>query len=243
MKRFNLHWLGRWGNCLFSYALARGYCERHGYELHTDPWVGEEIFDISHPRCTEELPRMEETMLGDGFGDVSYRSYSQSQACADFYTVEQCRRWFTLRPEIAAALETAVPRDDYVVAHLRRGDFKDYGYALCSELSYRNAADDFGLYDHDIHWVREDWPTLDDRFTGDLAFLPDFFRLMRAPVLFRANSSFSFWPAVIGHHERVFSPVIDGLVGGVEHDVKFVEGNWPRLSHHAFVTDLHVREK
>lgn len=241
MKRFHLHHLGRFGNQLFGYAFARGYCERHGLELHTDPWIGEQIFEISHPRCDEELPRIEETMVGDAFGDVSYRSYSQSQQCADFYTVEQCRRWFKFLPDIRSALSKVhIPDDDYLVAHVRHGDFKGYGYALCAEASYRKAADEFGYAEHEVRFVREESPLIDRWFGTDLEFLPDFFRLMRAPILFRANSSFSFWPALLGEHERVFSPVIDGLAGGQEHDVRFVEGNHPRLSHHAFVTELHV---
>lgn len=105
MATFNLHHLGRWGNNLFGYAFARGYCERHGLELHTDPWVGETIFEISHPRCDSNLLRMEETMIDDGLGDVSYRSYSQNQRCADFYTVAQCRRWFKFRPHILGVLQ------------------------------------------------------------------------------------------------------------------------------------------
>jgi hypothetical protein len=242
MSIFNLHHLGRWGNTLFGYAFARGYCERHGLELHMDPWVGEQIFEISHPRCSVELPRMEETEIHRGLKDVSYRNYSQSQSCADFYTVEQCRRWFTFRSEILCALRNALGiagmSTRHPQAHLRRGDFSGYKYPLVSRSSYLNAAVKFGLDPNCVEFVSDDHPWVDHNFTGEMDFLPDFYRLVRAPVLFRANSSFSFWAAVIGKHERVFSPVIDGLQGGIEHDVQFIEGNHARLSDHSFVTEI-----
>lgn len=238
MSIFNLHHLGRWGNTMFGYAFARGYCERHGLELHMDPWIGEQIFDISHPRCSVDLPRMEETDIHLALKDVSYRSYSQSQVCADHYTISQCRRWFKFRPHITASLALLPIQDDIIVAHLRHGDFKGYNYPLVSEASYLRACEKFGLMPSLLKVVREEEPMRDQAFGPEMDFLPDFWRLLCAPVLFRANSSFSFWAAALGQHRRVFSPVIDGLLGGVEHDVQFIEGNHPRLSDHSFVTEI-----
>lgn len=237
MKKFNLHHLGRFGNQMFGYAFARGYCERHGLELHTDPWVGEEIFCLEHPRCTEELPRRDEYTLIDGEGGISYRSYSQNQKCADYYSQRQLREWFKLKPKIAERLSGL---DGFVSgmpirAHIRRGDFRDYGYPLISRDSYFDAAHEWGLRsamkfisDEDPHEL----PELPD-------FLPDFYLLMTAKVLLRANSSFSFWAAALSD-ALVLSPLVTGLEGGKEHNVKFTSGNHNRLSDHSFVSEIHI---
>ena len=43
--------------------------------------------------------------------------------------------------------------------------------------------------------------------------------------------------------QRVFAPVIDGLAGGVEHDCRFVPGNWPKFANLDACMDLHVKEE
>lgn len=243
-KRFHLCHLGRFGNNLFGYAFARGYCERHGLELYTDPWLGEEIFNISHPRFEGAMPRMEEDQIHEDRGDVSYRSYSQNQKCADFYTLAQCREWFTFKPEVLSALRSSLGIEGmstrHPQAHLRRTDFAGYGYVLPSKNSYLKAAEKFGYDPECVEFVSDEFPSERPGFTGELSFLPDFYRLMRAPIIMRANSSFSFWAAAIGVHELILSPVIDGLAGGREHDVEFISGNHPRLSHHDFVTEIRI---
>lgn len=237
MKRFHLHHLGRFGNNLFGYAFARGYCERHGLELHIDPWIGERLFSIEHPRCTEDLPRRDEFTLIDGESDISYRSYSQQQKCADYYSQSQCQRWFTLRPDIAR--RAAHYPSPHVLAHHRADDYAPLGYVVVSKQSYLRAAEEHGFDPRTLTFVEQSNPHIDPYFEGWGEFVPDFLRLMNARVLFRANSSFSWWASTISG-ARTFSPVIDGLVGGREQDCKFVEGNWPRLASLEFVTDLHL---
>lgn len=125
--------------------------------------------------------------------------------------------------------------------HYRRGDYASAGYPLVGRASVTAAMRKFGITESARVVSDEDVRT-DQAFPGELSFVPDFITLMRAPVLFRANSSFSYWAAVLGHG-RVFSPVITGLAGGVEHDnVPFIEGNSARLAGLPFVTELHLRE-
>jgi len=247
MKRFNLHWLGRWGNNLFQYAFARGYCERNGLELHTDPWVGEKIFEISHPRCVGDLPRMEEVDLRDGMGDISYRSYSQQQKCADYYSLEQIARWFRFRQrEIYDRLYIHLPTSRETVAHRRRGDYVWDGssYPLVSDKSYVECCNKFAL-NRMITWVSEEDAFRHPEFTGELSLVPDFVRMSHAFTLLRSNSSFSFWGAAIAQSigARIFSPVVDGLKGGIEHDVEFIEGNSARLASFDFVTPIEIKER
>jgi hypothetical protein len=244
---FNLYLLGHLlGNTLFQYMFARGYCERFGFELHTDPWIGEKIFqNVSHPRPERELPRRAESTLNMkvGEGEVSYYSYSQCQNCAEFYSMRKVREWLQFRPEVTEALATFVPEDGRVVAHVRRGDFAGYGYPLVSKASYIIQARRLGAKLEDVVFVSDEHPMLHHSFDGVLAGVPDFYRLANASILLRANSTFSFWAGVIAeadHRAMVFSPVVASLLGGVEHDVPFVEGNHARLSAFDFVTSITI---
>lgn len=239
---FNLHHLGRFGNVLFGYCFARGYCEHFGFELHTDPWVGERIFCIDHPRCRGDLERRDENTLIRGEGNISYRSYSQRQKCADFYTLAKVKEWLRFRPHVEAALQGIVPRHTAILAHLRRGDYAGYGYPLLSRDSYIAACGEHNLGDAPIEWVSEEQPATHPDFTGELACVPDFFRMAKAKTLLRANSSFSFWAGALveANGGTVMSPVIDRLKGGVEHDCKFVRGNHARIADLDFVEPIHI---
>ena len=232
---------------MFEYAFARGYCEHYGLELHTDPWIGEAIFELSHPRCENDLPRRDENSIVLGEDDVSYRSYSQRQYCADFYSLTQIREWFKFRPSVAEPLiDLWKPRDEWALAHVRRGDYvgRNSPYPLVSRASYERACVDYGIPVESLHWVEEEKPATHVSCGGELGLLPDFWRMTQAKTLLRANSSFSFWAAAIAqanHGARVLSPLVDDLAGGVEYDVSFIEGNGARIADIAFVEPITIK--
>jgi hypothetical protein len=228
MTTIALRNLGRLGNQMFRYAFARALAEQNGYELRTEPWVGESIFTLDG--LAPKRP--------DGSEDIVIEEYRQAQKDL-IYSRADCRRWFTLKPHIQQCMIHCHPA--LPVVHLRRGDYKAAGYPIVSERSVEKALTRF---DQGNRWisVSDDLPGRDPRFVGELSMLPDFMQLMRARVLFRANSSFSWWAATLGTG-RVFSPIITGFRGGVEHDnIPYVEGNWPRLAELPGITDLHLRE-
>lgn len=231
MKTVHAKLIGRLGNRMFIWAHAKAFCEQNGYELHTEEWVGEHIFTLDN-----WIPRPV-----TGTEDIVIDGYCQNQESL-IYSRADCRRWFELKRGVKAELEAfQFPQSTYV--HLRRGDYKSSsGYPLVSLSSAVRAMNEFGL-GCEYRTASDDSPLELSTFTGELSFLPDFYRLMKAPILFRSNSSFSFWAGVLSHG-RIFSPIITGLAGGVEHDnVPFVEGNHPRLCELDFVTDLHLREQ
>lgn len=246
MRILNLYFLGDFGNQLFQYAFARAFCERYDLELHTDPWLGERVFAISHPRCGSDLPRRDENTLQPEEVNVSYRSYSQQQKCLNLYNLTAVRKWFTLRTEVEEALNLIPMIRGMRIFHLRRGDYAGYGYALVSEGAYLK-----GAVKHDFDPRTFEFVSLEnvtarpsgsfsgELFTGELSMIPDFYRMMRASVLFRSNSTFAWWAATLSQ-AKVFSPVIEGMLGGIEHDCAFVKGNWPRLHNLDFTTDLHL---
>lgn len=236
--RVQLSTQGRFGNQMFQYAFARGYCEKYGHELATDDWIGRKIFEINDPLATETLPRKDELRVDWGEGGIEFRGYFQSQR-AIVYTKDQVMRWFKLKPELEKALKGHFPNDTPTVAHLRRGDFFGYGYPVVSTASYHKAQSVFGL--PPITEISEE--SVKNQARGvfvPFPFIVDFYRMVQAPNVLRANSSFSWWAAMLSDG-KVYAPIVDGLEGGKEHDCDFVEGNWPRLSNHDFVTDLHVK--
>lgn len=233
------------GNTLFSYAHARGYAERHGYRLHCAPWVGQKIFQLDDPPIETNFTRRTEFNVVAGESDIEFYSYAQSQAALT-YTRTQARSWFKLRPEIFYLLNQYTPKmmasGAEWVAHRRVGDYPGYGYVVPSINSYLTFCLKRSVSVHSLRWVTEEMPTLLPELTGELRMLPDFWVMMNAANLIRGNSTFSWWAHVLSVDpaQKIFAPVIQGLEGGVEREVDFVEGNWPRFANLEFVTDLHL---
>ncbi len=239
---FQLRMMGRWGNQLFQYSFARAYAEKHGLELQTQPWVGDHIFELTPNPIRDPFPEAQqrnENTIVDGDKNISYCSYSQNQKCL-IYTRSDVLRWFKFRPEIEERLKKfwhphCAPG---VLAHRRVGDYVGYGYPVVSKDSYRRQAALIGQSDK-LQWITEEEPYVCADIPAEYAFIVDFWRLMHAPILLRGNSCFSWWAGTLGNGV-VYSPRIDGLEGGKEHDVEFELGNHCRFANLPFVTDLHL---
>lgn len=219
--------IGRFGNKLFQWAHAKAVADRDGLELVTPDWEGQEIFQIERTRKKHR----EDLLLG---------GYAQNQDSL-IYTRAQCREWFKFRPWVQDLVWSITLPSKFAVGHRRVGDYAGSGMVVCSQGSYDRAFAKFCPGQSDLLMVTEENPAQHPAFTGNLAFVPDFLQLMYASTLFRGNSTFSWWAATLGHGQ-VFSPVVAGLVGGQEHDVEFVEGNWPRFCDLPNITDLHLQE-
>ena len=223
--------IGRFGNKLFQYAYARAFAERYGHEVRTGNWEGCDLFGLPMHEVPPGLPTEDESTIARTNRDCMLHSYCQSQYCVSLYSRTQAREWFTFLPEVL----DLYPVEPYeIVAHRRVGDYVGSGYPV---ISYRAVHAAVEMYYPDrgdeVHVVSDDF---------EHAWMPDFLTMMRAPILFRGNSSFSWWAAVLGHG-IVYSPVIDGLVGGQEHDkVPYVRGNHPRLAELPGVEELRLRE-
>lgn len=242
MSFIAVNFLGRLGNQMFTYAFARAYAEKHGLELQADSWVGQKIFEIDDmPISNPNAPRRDENNLVDGENNIIFRSYCQNQKCA-IYTLSQVRKWFKFRPGIENILKDIIPFPDLIAGHRRVGDYPGTGFPVVSMVSYNRACGKFGLAPDDLKMVTEENPITNPNFRHEMACVPDFYRLMVADVIFRGNSTFSWWAATLGRG-RIFAPIVKGvgLVGGKECDVEFVEGNHPACSDFDFVTDIHLK--
>lgn len=244
-----------------QYAFARAYAERHGCQLQTNHWMGQHVFEISDPPIDRKLPIvvMEELEQWTGRTNVQIAGWGQHQKHL-IYSRADARRWFRFRLEIVAKL-AAVPRLD-VAAHLRWGDFVGAGqFVAIKKESYLRACDQYGIDRSRLTFVSEEEPIVcpeipidsnhhtrhADSAVTSLAFLPDWYALMQARILFRAPSTFSLWAGHLGNHERIFSPDLRGIPwegpGRPMMDVPFVEGNhMPITAHWSGHSELHLRE-
>ncbi len=237
---------GRFGNQALQYLFARAYAQKHGFEFQCESWIGERIFQVEsvRPHRHDMLPRYNEAQLAAKVPDHSFvfRGYAQCQS-AMIYSKREAQAWLQLRPEIELACYRLVPSDghgDYpIICHRRVGDYIGYGYPVVSQNSYTSALTQYGFDLSGAVFLSEEKPTPHGDLPDDISFMVDFYRMMTAPTLLRANSSFSWLAALLGNG-IVLSPIIEGLEGGKEHHVRFVTGNWPRFANLDFVTDLHV---
>jgi hypothetical protein len=244
-----IRWQGRFGNMCMKYLHCRAYAEAHGCELQTQPWIGQQIFQLHErlPDCS--IPDIQDYDLKDEV-NVEIDGYSQHEGCL-IYTREQAKQWLKLKPEVETTLRAMGPFSDRIF-HLRRGDYAWLDYILISADSYRNSAIQFGYNPADFTPLEEGlFDFRPQSFSSDLAFLPDLWRLMQARILFRSNSTFAWLAAMLGNAEHVYSPKMDGMtkptaqngLRGLYQFVPFVEGNWPAIAiGHDHCTDLHLKE-
>jgi len=232
-----LKMMGRFGNQLFQYAFARAVCEKHGFELKYERWIGDEIFQLGMDPCIldESLPVVNESSSEILKGNVTIKGYCQLSSCAVMYSKQDVKKWFKFVTWIEEYLSFHIPIVT-TTAHRRLGDYFGYGYPVVSKKSYEQASERFNL--GPLTWVTEEIPvsvSMPDRMN----FLPDFWLLMKSKNLLRGNSSFSWWASSLADDsQNVYAPIVDFLEGGKEHDCIFVKGNWPRFTSLDFVQEL-----
>lgn len=213
---------GRLGNSISQYVGLKHYCKEHGYQLCVPQnWEGRELFSsITEPNIVAELPFVTEGELV-GQDNVSLKdSYFQDSRWVCQWSRSQIKEWLVPRRTV---------KGPKIAIHQRRGDYKDLGhYAVVSDKSYVDAFKEFG-------YSMSNAKIYSDDIGGDPH--QDFLEIMNAEVIFRANSTYSWWAATLSN-AKVYSPVVNDLGGW--RDVPFVEGNHPRLCY--MFGDLHIKE-
>jgi len=240
--------MGGLGNQLHQYCAARKYAEIHGATLEVPEWAGRHIFGLSEePGFSCDLPEVSDGNAGpsnvirEGQVDVRLGGYFQSQNWIDRLSREEIKRWLQVEPKW---LDLCGRGSHQLVAHVRQGDYLGHDcYANIPERSYVRACEEHNLPIVCMRWVRQDQPRIIRGVPGSFSYLPDFLTIMQAEVILRANSTFSWWAAVLSD-AQIFAPVVEDYVG--EYDASFIEGNWPRCADKArtgiSITDLHLRE-
>lgn len=231
---------GRFGNMLFQWAVANKYAQDAGAKLETPSWIGQKLFGIQNDQISHPLPKTEPDKLEWGKPNVDIYGWFQHEDFVKHLRISELKRWFTFLPEFKNRFPK--PKKCYIAAHIRRGDYvEQFSNIFCtiSEQSYINACEKFKLDKNKLIYVREDKPQIDNELPENLNFLTDFFTLLNADVILRANSTFSWWAATLGNG-KVFSPLVENKHG--EHTVDFVAGNWPKMTNNpnAYLSDLYV---
>lgn len=247
--------LGGVGNQLHKYCAARAWAHFVGARFEAPDWWGRRVFEgpAADPLSSCELPPRQcgdngSPQLQDGETNFALVGYCQTQFFVSMMARAELKQHLRIRREWLELIGPP-PADWYAAAHVREGDYVGHHcYANITEESYLRACDEFGIFRERLVWCRETQarkvvglPPAWDGLGRD-GWLPDFVTLMRARYLLRANSSFSWWAAVLGDAERVFAPVVEANVG--RFDAPFVPGNHPRIAHPdrcgIQVDDLHM---
>jgi hypothetical protein len=209
--------LGRWGNSLFQYCFAKAYAERNNCELFIPKdWLGRQIFHIPERTIEEDLGyKLPFSELDNPKGiNIDVIGFFQKQE-HQIYTREQARQWLKFRKPFIYPKE----RQFYIAAHLRRGDYLEpfhlAKYAVINERSYIMAAKKNGYNPKDIIWVGEE--------ISKCNLVEDFQRVRNADIIFRSNSTFSYWACQLASHDNVFTPIIEDKTGWC--DLEFTKGN------------------
>lgn len=238
MNVVSLHLHADTGNQIVQYLHARAYAEKHNCELQLSNiayrapkgtgWIGEAVFGIKLPWATQQLPRRTdpdgESPLVGGEVNICLDGYRQYQD-AMIYTAAQARKWLRIRPDLYAELQAKVAPSSCVVAHVRYGDFIQHGMVVVSRSSYVYAARKFGFDVNDLVMIEQGTANTREQMADpELGFLADWYRLIKAPVLFRSNSTYAFTAGIFSTG-RVFSPIIAGKNKRIASDCDFAKGN------------------
>jgi len=245
---------GRFGNQLLQYAIGKGYCKTYGYTLEIpENWIGRKLFkNINDNIIKKELPdnRVRNRCKNGEFNISLQKFWSMCQDSISFFTRREAKKWFEFKDEYKIKLD----KTKKIVVHLRRGDylFSKYikHFASITRKCYKNAIEQFGYNYKDVYFVQEEFfysagynTWMDNQ---EYNFLEDFQTIQNADVIFRANSTFSWWAAALSN-AKIFSPVVGGKIGWQD-NIQFVEGNHPSIAyknnfnHKQWFTDMYLYE-
>ena len=224
---------GRFGNQLFQYAFLRKIAELNNCKVKTpSSWLGRKLFPIAEKDLpiTEDLPRVTEKDLLNrkkteenwlSLKNVDIDGHFENNEFLILLSKKECRQIFSFNPKILS--EYKKKEGFYIAAHLRRGDLKkcEITKIIISQESVERAILKFGYDLKDVIWVSDG-----NTFKGftDCDFVNDFLTLIDANVLFRSNSTFSFWAGILGYG-KVYSPIITSKHFPKIQDVEYTSGN------------------
>lgn len=232
---------GRFGNQIFQYVFARAYAEKYDAILELPTWIGEKIFkDVSHTPISCRLPRIPIDHIPWGRVNIDLFGYFQTKECFDILSEKKIRKWLVFQDQFNDYLK----QSNEIIAHQRMGDYVTLWpdiFCVITKKSFLNSCIKFRICKQNLIYLSEENPT-NNKMLNDIAyskisnsrygsgiyedkgisFLPDFFRMINSKILFRSNSSFSFWAGFF-KNENVYSPIVKGKTG--YQDVEFVKDN------------------
>jgi hypothetical protein len=228
---------GRFGNQIYQYLFARAYAEKYDAILEIPNWVGQKIFkNVDHPTPSMQLRRVELDSVPCGEVNIDLFGYYQKKSAIDILSGKKVKGWLQFQDRWVEKFEK---KAHSIIAHLRRGDYAEKFsniFCIVTKESYIQACRKYGIPEDKIVWLSEDQQKHFPELDNDLQFLPDFFSMVNADILLRANSTFSIWAGFF-NMGKVYSPAVGGTIG--ISDVEFVEGNHSKI--HGSTADFILR--
>lgn len=215
---------GRWGNMLFQYCVARAYAESINATLLTPDWPGRYIFEnINEPITLKPVGTKFEDEVLDGSSNKDMYGYFQRPEHVALLSRKKIKEWLKPKPKY-------VKKGYDLVFHKRRGDYIKAGcFAIVSDESYNKSAEKYG-YHYSCAKVFSDDRPLESQYD-------DFFDIMYSRVIFRANSTYSWWAAALSDG-KIYSPIVNDNTGWIDCD--FTLGNHPKLMY--LFEDLNLKD-
>ncbi len=232
---------GRFGNQLFQYFTGKALARKLGVELQVpSDWIMRKYIEVPEHPISVNLPQYPIDQLPTTGGYDLY-GYFQFQEAADLYSRNDCIEWFKPLYYWSLYIEQTLLCTQYHVIHKRRTDYLNNPcYAVITDKSYEDAIKEHDLSGRNFITISDESPSTDPD-----QFFIDFLHIMHADTIIRANSSYSYWAALLSGHDEVYSPVVEDKTGWS--DVKFIKGNWPRCTDcknhpgHCRVTDINLK--
>lgn len=221
---------GFFANSVIQYLVAKALARHFDakFEINHD-WIGTKIFNITCDSISCKLPR---TSVDEfpSHPNVNVYGYFQHSSFINLISKNDLKEWLVFNPNIQSALDEfkSIFSGEYAIMHKRDGDYKSKFSHLYCIPTYESYFAAHAKYSPDIPLsiVSEENGYRLKCFDGTgLEFLPDFFAIMNADVIYRANSTFSWLAAemAIKPNVKIYSPKVGSLVG--ESFVEFVPGN------------------
>lgn len=204
---------GRWGNALFQYCVARAYAEEIGAELRTGDWMGRHVFQNVNEASMDGLNLKNATdEVLDGSTNIHLYGYFQRPEHLALLSRKKIKEWLKPKPEYQK-------QGHNLVFHKRRSDYIDNGYyAVITDKSYEDAARQFGYNPAEA--------TVYDCSRPQEKTYHDFFEIVSSKKIFRANSTYSWWAALLSD-ANVYSPLVENRTGWI--DCNFIQGNGAQI--------------
>lgn len=221
---------GGFGNQLFQFLFSKFYADKYNAELQiSKDWIGRKIFqDVDEIKpITICLPETPIDVVPWGQTNIKLKGYFQYKEAIDLFSISKIRNLLKFKKDIIKKYSSPYKKE-YAAVHIRRGDYVDkYSHIFCniSNDSYKKALEKFNTELYPVRFCMSNLVKRDDSNAD--SFLYDFFIMMQSTILFRSNSTFSFWAGVLGNQDRIYSPIVENLTGW--NTIEFVEGNHPKL--------------
>lgn len=218
---------GRFGNQIFQYAFAVYSALLLNKKLGVLPWDGDKFFE--HKSLTHfHLPTFENVEIYklycekyfkiDPSFDTEYlflNGYFQHASFYENINKSLFQNIFETKKEISALFENKLPIHNFVVCHLRYGDY-GYGYFYKTKLSWLESWLEQNMTSDALLYIATDEPKRvrtklqkyhpiyahDLSIKVDLGYYTDHYVMQQANILLMANSSFSFSAALLNRREN-----------------------------------------